>query len=345
MPKVDPQDVQALVDSLKELKEQALASKGVAEASATGVQSLVDGAFPDAAADADGTVNAATWAGFSEDDQRLRLQRLDRTCQSAKVLLAVDGPTDPRSIMYKQYVSNGWVIALTLLALLGTFFTLGMIHASFKWATERRPVAVIVVVPAALATPNPVPAAPAATGSPGATGPSAATGTSGPTGPSGPSAGTNVGKTEPLGVSGPTGAATPAALAPGPREEDVLFMVILMGALGGFLHLTKSLSKYVGNRDLLRSWVIYYMLMPIEGSALAVAFYLLLRVGVLSPSASNAGNATGNLNWMGIYGFSVLAGLFSKQALEMLGNVFSTVFAKVQAKDATEGAKPGAKAS
>jgi len=115
-------------------------------------------------------------------------------------------------------------------------------------------------------------------------------------------------------------------------------MVILMGALGGFLHLTSSLAKYVGNRQLLRSWVIYYLLMPVEGSALAVAVYLLLRVGVLNPSSTNA-DSTGNLCWVGIYGFSVLAGIFSKQALEMLGNVFNTIFAKVQGKDSTTGAK------
>lgn len=117
-------------------------------------------------------------------------------------------------------------------------------------------------------------------------------------------------------------------------------MVMLMGTLGGFLHLTSSLGKYVGNRQLLRSWVIYYLLMPAEGAALAVAFYLLLRVGILSPSSAGQDNATGNLNFIGIYGFSVLAGLFSKQALEMLANVFSTVFAKVQGKDQTTGGTP-----
>ena len=218
------------------------------------------------------------------------------------------------------------MIALTLIALLGTFLTLGMIHANFKYATERRldgpPKA--ETSGTAVATPNP---ASAATGSSGAAGPSAATGTPGPQRESGQAARPRQ---------------PPSRQA---RGDDVLFMVIPMGALGRFLHLTKSLSKFVGNRDLLRSWVIYYLLMPVEGSALAVAFYLLPRVGVLSPSASNAGKATGNLNWMGIYGFSVLAGLFSKQALEMLGNVFSTVFAKVQSKGATNGAKPGSKAA
>ena len=115
-------------------------------------------------------------------------------------------------------------------------------------------------------------------------------------------------------------------------------MVMLMGMLGGFLHLTSSLAKYVGNRNLLRSWVIYYLIMPVEGPALAVAIYLLFRVGVLNPSAANQ-NATDNLNWIGLYGFSVLAGIFSKQALEMLGNVFNTIFARVEGKDTITGSQ------
>ncbi len=131
----------------------------------------------------------------------------------------------------------------------------------------------------------------------------------------------------------------PATQNPAPLEENVLLMVMLMGILGGFLHLTSSLAIYVGNRHLLRSWVIYYLLMPVEGPALAVALYLLLRVGVLSPPSTGQAS-TANLNFVGIYGFSVLAGIFSKQALEMLADVFNIVFSKVKAKDAVGSAQP-----
>lgn len=127
------------------------------------------------------------------------------------------------------------------------------------------------------------------------------------------------------------------AVSNAPKEEDVLLMVILMGVLGGFLHLTSSFAMYVGNRHLMRSWVVYYLLMPAEGAALAVTIYLLLRVGVLSPAAANT---TGSLNFIGIYGFSILAGVFSKQALEMLGSVFNVIFAKVKGKDAAPTTPP-----
>jgi hypothetical protein len=126
---------------------------------------------------------------------------------------------------------------------------------------------------------------------------------------------------------------------PGPKEEIVLLMVMFLGALGGLIHLISSVSLFVGNRQFLRSWAPYYLLMPLEGAALAVACYLLLRVGVLSP-ANTSGNATSSLNLIGIYGFAILTGIFSKQALQMLADVFSTVFKKVQGKDAPKEPQP-----
>lgn len=126
----------------------------------------------------------------------------------------------------------------------------------------------------------------------------------------------------------PAGGSAPTV----PTEFAALRMVVLMGCLGGFLHFTSSLAKYVGNRQLLRSWAFYYLLMPIEGAALAPVIYLLLRVGVLSPGAS-AQNGTENLNLVGIYGFAALSGLFSKQAIDMLAQVFTTIFTKIKSKD------------
>jgi hypothetical protein len=110
------------------------------------------------------------------------------------------------------------------------------------------------------------------------------------------------------------------------RERNLLYMIILMGLLGGFVHLTSSLARYVGNRQLVRRWVVWYLLMPFSGAALAPMVYLLLRVGVLS-------NGTEHLNVFGLYGFAALTGLFAEQAIEMLANVFSEIFSKVRGKD------------
>ena len=126
-----------------------------------------------------------------------------------------------------------------------------------------------------------------------------------------------------------------------PSEGDVLFMVMLLGTLGGFLRLASSLANYVGNRQLLKSWIIYYFLTPIQGAALAPVVYLLLRVGVLNPAnpAQGSTSPADSLNLIGIYAFAVLTGLFSKQAIEMMADVFSTIFKKVETKDALEKSK------
>ena len=121
--------------------------------------------------------------------------------------------------------------------------------------------------------------------------------------------------------------------AQGPEEATILLMISLMGLLGGSVHFTSSLAKFVGNRELLRSWVVYYLLMPFEGASLALIVYLLLRVGVLAPA--NSGDLdTSNLNFISLYAFAALTGLFSKQAIEKLADVFSNIFKKVEAKDA-----------
>jgi hypothetical protein len=126
-----------------------------------------------------------------------------------------------------------------------------------------------------------------------------------------------------------------------PPERSVIIMVILLGTLGGLIHLASSLTIFVGNRDLKRSWIVYYVLAPVQGAALAPLLYLLLKSAVLSPQYASGGG-TQNLNLTAIYAFAALTGLFSKQAVEKLADVFATIFGKIEANDAT---KNGAKAT
>jgi hypothetical protein len=120
----------------------------------------------------------------------------------------------------------------------------------------------------------------------------------------------------------------------GPPQKAVILMVVLLGALGGLIHLASSLTMYVGNRDLKRSWIIYYLLAPLQGAALAPLLYLLLTSAVLSPQYAG-GAGTENLNLTAIYAFAGLTGLFAKQAIEKLADVFATLFSKIQARDTT----------
>ncbi|MEO8324819.1 MAG: hypothetical protein ABI618_03150 [Nitrospirota bacterium] len=127
----------------------------------------------------------------------------------------------------------------------------------------------------------------------------------------------------------------------GANEENVLEMVILLGALGGALHLMASLGAYVGNRQLKRSWVLHYLFMPLVGASLAPMVYMLLRVGILTPSGTaSGGSSIANLNLIAIYGFATLSGLFAKTATDKLKEVFATIFRTERAaKDPLEPTK------
>ncbi len=113
----------------------------------------------------------------------------------------------------------------------------------------------------------------------------------------------------------------------GANETTVLIMVILLGALGGSLHLVSSLVIFIGNRNLKRSWLLYYLAMPFTGAGLTPVIYMLLRVGLINPSgtASNGGGIA-NLNLVAIYAFAVMTGMFSRVALDKLSDVFKTLF-------------------
>lgn len=129
----------------------------------------------------------------------------------------------------------------------------------------------------------------------------------------------------------------------GASEANVLKMVILLGALGGTLHLVGSLVKYVGNRQLKRSWLLYYLSTPIAGAALAPILYMLLRVGILSPTTgAGSGSSISSLNLIAIYAFAALTGLFAKTATDKLAEVFKTAFRSLEAdsKDPIGAEKP-----
>ncbi len=252
------------------------------------------------------------------DDKKASLNEQLLKIKAALTMAAdSDEPKDPKSIMFKVHASNIWVVVLTVIAIVGTLSVLWLIHCRWQAATEGTPIPTPVLksaVPETTASETTSPGTPAPK--------TTAIGTSAPNA-------TPMGKTEPKGQTRCKDGICP------PTEANVLLMIILMGALGGFIHFASSLAQFVGNRKLFRSWIIYYLLMPFEGSSLALIIYLLLRVGVLAPSTSSNGS-TENLNLIGLYAFAGLTGLFAKQAIEMLADVFNVIFKKVQAKDPIE---------
>lgn len=104
-------------------------------------------------------------------------------------------------------------------------------------------------------------------------------------------------------------------------DAALILLVVLVSALGSFVHAATSFADYVGNRQLKISWVWWYLLRVLVGSALALIFYFAVRGGFFANDASS-----GAVNPYGIAAVSGLVGLFSKQATDKLREIFDTAF-------------------
>lgn len=107
------------------------------------------------------------------------------------------------------------------------------------------------------------------------------------------------------------------------REKLFFIVVALGGALGGFIHTLRSLSWYIGNRQLRWSWLPFNLMLPVIGALAGTVFYVVLRAGLFS-SSSNVDAASP----FGFTAVALLAGLFSEQAMEKLRLLASELFAQ-----------------
>jgi hypothetical protein len=108
-------------------------------------------------------------------------------------------------------------------------------------------------------------------------------------------------------------------------ERRYIAVVVIVGALGSFIHLATSFADFVGNRRLVRSWMWWYLLRPFIGIALALLFYFAFRGGLMTASSS----AT-DLSVFGIAAMSGLAGMFSKQVTDKLREICDTAFTAIK---------------
>jgi hypothetical protein len=104
-------------------------------------------------------------------------------------------------------------------------------------------------------------------------------------------------------------------------EVRLLLIALLAGALGSYIHAATSFADYVGNRKLSGNWVWWYLLRPFIGMSLALIFYFVVRGGFISPSAGGA-----DMNPFGIAAMAGLVGMFSKNAIDKLNEVFTSLF-------------------
>ena len=116
-------------------------------------------------------------------------------------------------------------------------------------------------------------------------------------------------------------------------DERLIFLVIIAGAIGSYIHSATSFADYVGNRKFASSWIWWYALRPFVGVALALIFYFVVRAGFLTGGAND-------VSPYGVASMAALAGMFSKQATDKLEEVFTTLFRPAPGKgDAKRGDK------
>jgi hypothetical protein len=95
-----------------------------------------------------------------------------------------------------------------------------------------------------------------------------------------------------------------------PRQgRRLLFIALFAGGAGAFLSSLLSLATYIGNRELTRSWAVWYLARPPAGMVLALLVYFILRGGLL-----NSGVSVDVLSPYGVAAFSGLIGMFVRQA-------------------------------
>jgi hypothetical protein len=105
------------------------------------------------------------------------------------------------------------------------------------------------------------------------------------------------------------------------NERRLALIVILCGAIGGFLYAIRSFFWYVGIRKLVQSWIPIYVFAPFTSALLATIFYLVVRGGFFS------GNSTvSDTSPYMFAAFGALVGLFHREAAEKLREIAETVF-------------------
>lgn len=124
-------------------------------------------------------------------------------------------------------------------------------------------------------------------------------------------------------------------LWPGEREkvpaQQMLPLIAVFGALGGYINCLQSFGRYVGNRQLLRSWTVYYLVFPLKGAGLALLVFLFLKMGIVTIQLGD--KAIKGLDTVGYCLIAGMSGLFANHAVEMLGSLLAIIFKPVTGKD------------
>ena len=116
----------------------------------------------------------------------------------------------------------------------------------------------------------------------------------------------------------------------GTATKPMVFVILSLvgGALGGALHAIASLTAHVALGNFRRSWTMWYLTNPFVGASLATVFLFVLQAGLGGQEAPTADGL------YGIAAVATLSGLFSRNALNKLRDIFDVAFAS-KAADGT----------
>ena len=336
MAKIDVKDIQDLVDQISSLEEKIKNAGEEGRKKAKNIK--VNEACQAVPRAEDGKVDPATWDNKSEEEQTELQQCLVYVRDSLSAAAEDSGPRKPTHIMYNEFASNGVIIGWTAIGFVAICLLLYAIVSSWDKATGPNFINEVKSASTELDKLDKLnleagqiydalnkAKAQAETGTEEAI--RQAAGKEFDKQQDKYSKKSKEAEAADNSVKTEAVKAVQAIRKSKVTESVILKMVILLGALGGSLHFTGSFVKYIGNRQLKRSWLLYYLATPLTGAGLSSIVYLLLRVGLINPSGNaSEGSGIANLNVIAIYSFAALTGLFSKTALEKLAEVFRTLF-------------------
>ena len=116
-------------------------------------------------------------------------------------------------------------------------------------------------------------------------------------------------------------------------------IAIFAGTVGAAIYaIERFIQHAMHDKDYEREYSGWYILRPLQGSLLAVVFYLLLRGGLLA-LGTPSGSVGADLNPYGLASFCALVGMFSNDASKRLKLTFQTLFSNEPQRSAKDGEK------
>jgi len=100
----------------------------------------------------------------------------------------------------------------------------------------------------------------------------------------------------------------------------IFILVASAGFLGSMIHIASSFADYVGSNQFRKSWLLWYVIKPFAGAAIALIMYFVVRAGLLNVGDSNS------VNLFGVITIGALSGLFADKATLKLEEVFTVLF-------------------